>query len=73
VVTGVVGAVLAGVGLVVGKLAFIDSLLAGIAQNGVIPPITLVDVVMTSVWLVPIGAAIAGITGYITLRLYVKV
>jgi cell division transport system permease protein len=32
-----------------------------------------VDVVMTSVWLVPIGAAIAGITGYITLRLYVKV
>ncbi|MCU1629467.1 MAG: hypothetical protein JWP64_4416 [Pseudonocardia sp.] len=73
VVTGVVGAVLAGVGLVVGKIAFIDSLLAGIAQNGVIPPITLVDVVMTSVWLVPIGAAIAGITGYITLRLYVKV
>jgi cell division transport system permease protein len=73
VVTGVVGAVLAGVGLVVGKLAFIDSLLAGIAQNGVIPPITLVDVVMTSVWLVPIGAAIAGVTGYVTLRLYVKV
>jgi cell division transport system permease protein len=73
VVTGVVGAVLAGVGLVVGKLAFIDSLLAGIAQNGVIPPVTLADVLTVSAYLVPIGAVIAGITGYVTLRLYVKV
>jgi cell division transport system permease protein len=73
VITGVVGAVLAGVGLIVGKFAFIDSLLAGIAQNGVIPPVTLADVISTSVWLVPIGALVAGITGYVTLRLYVKV
>jgi cell division transport system permease protein len=73
VVTGVVGAVLAGVGLVAAKFVFIDELLAGIAQNGVIPPITLVDVLQTSVYLVPIGALIAGVTGYVTLRLYVKV
>jgi cell division transport system permease protein len=73
VITGVVGAVLAGVGLIVGKFAFIDSLLAGIAQNGVIPPVTLIDVITVSVWLVPIGALIAGVTGYVTLRLYVKV
>ncbi|MFR9801926.1 permease-like cell division protein FtsX [Pseudonocardia sp. RS010] len=73
VVTGVVGAVLAGAGLLVGKFAFIDSLLAGIAQNGVIPPVTLVDVLTVSAYLVPIGAVIAGITGYVTLRLYVKV
>lgn len=73
VITGVVGAVLAGVGLLVGKVAFIDSLLAGIAQNGVIPPVTLADVLTVSAYLVPIGAVIAGITGYVTLRLYVKV
>jgi cell division transport system permease protein len=73
VITGVVGAVLAGVGLLVGKIAFIDSLLAGIAQNGVIPPVTMVDVLTVSAYLVPIGAVIAGITGYVTLRLYVKV
>jgi cell division transport system permease protein len=73
VLTGVVGAVLAGVGLVVAKFAFIDDLLAGIAQNGVIPPITIYDVLETSIWLLPIGAAIAGVTGYVTLRLYVKV
>lgn len=73
VITGVVGAVLAGVGLFVGKIAFIDSLLAGIAQNGVIPPVTLADVLTVSAYLVPIGAVIAGITGYVTLRLYVKV
>ncbi|MCE0764802.1 permease-like cell division protein FtsX [Pseudonocardia kujensis] len=73
VITGVVGAVLAGAGLLVGKIAFIDSLLAGIAQNGVIPPVTLADVLTVSAYLVPIGAVIAGITGYVTLRLYVKV
>ncbi|GAA4559573.1 permease-like cell division protein FtsX [Pseudonocardia xishanensis] len=73
VITGVVGAVLAGVGLVVAKFAFIDSLLAGIAQNGVIPPVTLADVLTTSAYLLPIGALIAGVTGYVTLRLYVKV
>jgi len=73
VITGVVGAVLAGVGLVVAKFAFVDSLLAGIAQNGVIPPVTLTDVLTTSAYLLPIGALIAGITGYVTLRLYVKV
>jgi cell division transport system permease protein len=73
VITGVVGAVLAGIGLLVGKFAFIDSLLAGVAQNGVIPPVTLVDVLTVSAYLVPIGAVIAGITGYVTLRLYVKV
>jgi cell division transport system permease protein len=73
VITGVVGALLAGVGLVVGKVAFIDSLLKGIAQNGVIPPVTLADALTTSAYLVPIGGVVAGITGYITLRLYVKV
>jgi len=73
VITGVVGAVLAGVGLVVAKFAFVDSLLAGIAQNGVIPPVTLTDVLTTSAYLLPIGALIAGVTGYVTLRLYVKV
>ncbi|GEL18630.1 permease-like cell division protein FtsX [Pseudonocardia asaccharolytica] len=73
VVTGVVGAVLASIGLISAKFLFIDDLLAGIAQNGVIPPIGLLDVVQTSFYLLPIGALIAGITGYVTLRLYVKV
>ena len=73
VITGVVGALLAGVGLLAAKVAFIDSLVAGIAQNGVIPPVTVLDVLTVSAALLPIGAVIAGITGYITLRLYVKV
>ncbi|MHA6796435.1 permease-like cell division protein FtsX [Pseudonocardia bannensis] len=72
VVTGVVGAVLASAGLIAAKFVFIDDLLAGIAQNGVIPPISLLDVVQVSIYLVPIGAAIAAITGYVTLRLYVR-
>ena len=39
VVTGVIGAVIASVGLLVGKFLFIDELLSGIVSNGVVPPI----------------------------------
>jgi cell division transport system permease protein len=72
VVTGVVGAVIASVGLIVGKFLFIDELLSGIVSNGVVPPIQLADVLWVSPILVMIGGGIAAVTGYITLRLYVR-
>ncbi|HZG91986.1 MAG TPA: permease-like cell division protein FtsX [Pseudonocardia sp.] len=72
VVTGVVGALLAAGGLLVGKFLFIDSLLSGIVSNGVVPPIEVADVIWVSPILVMIGAAIAAVTGYVTLRLYVR-
>ncbi len=72
VVTGVVGALLAVGGLLAGKFLFIDQLLSGIVSNGVVPPIEVADVVWVSPILVMIGAAIAAVTGYVTLRLYVR-
>ena len=73
VVTGVVGALLAAGGLLVGKFLFIDPLLSGIVSNGVVPPVEVADIVWVSPVLVMIGAGIAAVTGYVTLRLYVRI
>ena len=72
VVTGVVGALIAVGGLLAGKFLFIDQLLSGIVSNGVVPPIEVGDIIWVSPILVMIGAAIAAVTGYVTLRLYVR-
>lgn len=72
VVTGMIGALIASVGLLVGKFLFIDQLLSGIVSNGVVPPIEVADVVWVSPILVMIGAGIAAVTGYGTLRFYVR-
>ena len=72
VVTGVVGAVVASLTLLIGKYVFFDELLSGIVSNGVIPPIELSDVLWVSPILLMIGAGVAAVTGYVTLRLYVR-
>jgi cell division transport system permease protein len=72
VLTGVAGALIAGLGLLAGKFLFIDQLLSGIVANGVVPPIEVADIVWVSPILVMIGAGVAGVTGYVTLRLYVR-
>jgi cell division transport system permease protein len=72
VVTGVVGALIAVAGLLAGKYLFIDQLLAGIVANGVVPPVELNDILWVAPILVMIGGGIAAVTGYVTLRLYVR-
>jgi cell division transport system permease protein len=72
VVTGVVGALIAVAGLLAGKYLFIDQLLSGIVANGVVPPVELADIGWVAPILVMIGGGIAAVTGYVTLRLYVR-
>jgi cell division transport system permease protein len=72
VVTGVVGALIAVAGLAAGKYLFIDQLLSGIVANGVVPPVELADIVWVAPILVMIGGGIAAVTGYVTLRMYVR-
>jgi len=72
VVTGAIGALIASGGLLAGKFLFIDSLLSGIVSNGVVPPIQVADILWVSPFLLMIGAGIAAVTGYVTLRLYVR-
>ena len=72
VVTGVAGAVIASVGILAGKFLFIDDLLSGIVSNGVIPAIEVNDILWVSPILLMLGAGVAAVTGYVTLRLYVR-
>jgi cell division transport system permease protein len=72
VVTGVGGALIATAGLLAGKFLFIDELLSGIVSNGVVPPVEVADIIWVSPFLVMIGGGIAAVTGYVTLRLYVR-
>lgn len=72
-IAGTVGGALAGAGLVAAKYAVVDDLLAAIGTAGVIPPLRLTDVLAVSLLLVPVGGVVAGVTGYVTLRAYVKV
>ena len=72
VVTGVAGALLASVALVAAKLLLVDDLLAGNVGTGVVPPVPLADVLWLAPVLVLLGAGVAALTGYVTLRLYVR-
>ncbi|MFP5068651.1 permease-like cell division protein FtsX [Pseudonocardia nantongensis] len=72
-VAGMIGGTLAGIGLVAAKYVVVDDLLSAIGTAGVIPPVRLTDVLAVSVLLIPVGGVVAGVTGYVTLRAYVKV
>lgn len=72
VVAGVVGSVLAIGGLIVAKVAFIDKVLADPIRQNIVPELGLLDVVAVSPWLLLTAIAISAVTGYATLRLYVR-
>jgi cell division transport system permease protein len=72
VVAGIIGAVL-GLGLLVlVKVWFFDRLLGGLFQSGVIRPIEGIDILVVSPWLMLTAVGISAVTGYLTLRLYVR-
>lgn len=72
VVAGVIGAVLAIGLLVLAKLWFLDRLLEGPFAAGVIRPIEGLDILLISPWLLLTAVGISAVTGYVTLRLYVR-
>ena len=72
VVAGLVGAVLAIAVLVLFKATFIDNVLGGLFNSGVLRPIDGLDILLVSPWLLLTSIGISAITGYVTLRLYVR-
>ena len=73
VVAGLVGAVFAVGGLVVAKVTFLDKALASLFQSGIIPQIGLNDVLgFAAPWLVLTAIVVSALTGYVTLRMYVR-
>ncbi len=72
-IAGLIGAVLAWFALIVSKLWLIDGALKPVFTSGLIPIIQWSDIMVTGPILGLVAVAIAAITGWSTLRLYVKV
>jgi len=71
VVAGLIGAVLSVVGLIGVKYAFVDSVLA--TTNGIIPQLELLYILFpVAPALLATSVVISAITGYLTLRVYVR-
>jgi cell division transport system permease protein len=73
VVAGVIGALLSIGLLVVAKVTFVDKLLGSVINSGVLAPLTGTDLVAVAPWLLLAGAGLAAVSGYVTLRLYVRI
>lgn len=72
VVAALIGVVLAIAGLFVAKAAFIDGLLDDLYQANILARITTTDILLVSPALVAVAIALAAVTSYVTLRLYVR-
>jgi cell division transport system permease protein len=71
-VAGMIGAVGAIIGLVVAKLTFLDRILAPQIEANIIPKLTILDVMFVSPILLLVAIGISAVTGYVTLRMYVR-
>ncbi|MGH3797490.1 MAG: permease-like cell division protein FtsX [Pseudonocardiaceae bacterium] len=72
VVAGLIGGVLAVLGLIVAKVAFLDRVLASVFDAAIVPRVTFADIFGVAPILLLVGAGVAAVTGYLTLRLYVR-
>lgn len=73
VVAGLVGAILATVGLLAAKTTFLDKAFGSLFQSGIIPQVQLGDVLLFAApWLLLTAIVVSSLTGYLTLRMYVR-
>jgi cell division transport system permease protein len=71
-VTGLIGALVAIFGLVGLKVFFLDDVLADPINAGVVRSVDGLDILLVSPWLLLVALGISAVTGYVTLRLYVR-
>jgi len=60
-------------GLVAAKFLFVEQALGPVIRSGILPEIDAATLVWVSPILLAIGAGLAAVSAYVTLRLYVKV
>ncbi len=72
VVSAVIGAGVAVGGLVAMKFLFVDKTLGGLMSVGILPPVDAAALVWVTPWLVGTAVALAAVSSYVTLRLYVR-
>jgi len=71
-VAGLIGGLLAVVGLVLTKVLFVDHTLAGPIKAGIITGIDWSQIASTGAVITAAGVGLAGLASYVTLRLYVR-
>jgi cell division transport system permease protein len=71
-VAGLIGALLAVIGLILTKVLFVDRTLAGPIKAGIIPPVDWSAIAFISPIIAGAGVGLAAIAAYVTLRLYVR-
>lgn len=71
-IAGVVGALLAIGGLFLAKATVLQRVLGEVFASGILPRLTYGDIALISPILLAVGAVVAAVTGYVTLRLYVR-
>ncbi|PRW64779.1 permease-like cell division protein FtsX [Actinopolyspora mortivallis] len=72
-VSGIIGSLVAVGLLVVIKEAFLDGLMKPLSGTGLLTPVSYADIAFVSPILVLVAAVVSGLTGYLTLRLYVRI
>ncbi|MEH3157087.1 MAG: permease-like cell division protein FtsX [Gordonia paraffinivorans] len=73
VVSALIGSVIAIAGLFAAKVLFFDRALGDLYGVNILARITMGDVVFVSPWLLLAGLGLATVTGYATLRFYVRI
>jgi cell division transport system permease protein len=71
-VAALIGAVVAIGGLIGMKYVFIDKTLGSVMRAGILPPVDASALVWVAPWLAGISIALAALSAYVTLRLYVR-
>lgn len=71
-VSGILGALLATGGLLISKATFIDKVMAPVFNTGIFPEIGYGDIAAVAPIMLLVAAVISAVTGYVTLRLYVR-
>ncbi|BBY07680.1 permease-like cell division protein FtsX [Mycobacterium noviomagense] len=71
-VAATVGVAIAVIGLIVVRAWFLDNALSQFYQANLIAPIDYARIIFISPWLFLVGVGMAGVTAYLTLRVYVR-
>lgn len=72
VIAAFVGVLFAVIGLIVVRATILNSALQQFTQANLVAPISYTDVFLASIQMVALGILLAGVTAYVTLRLYVR-
>lgn len=72
VIAALAGVALAVIGLIIARVTILNGALQQFIQANLVAPITYGDVFLAAIQMAALGILLAGVTAYVTLRLYVR-